>query len=82
MGHPAPEGRNEGFPSGSVFDSSVPSRNAGEGFGDEFGSLRGEMEVDADRFAGKEVWTKAERSAGEIPFTSAQQQPPQGDGVE
>ena len=41
MGQPAPEGRNEGFPSGSVFDPSKFSRNAGEGDKDKFNSPRG-----------------------------------------
>ena len=39
-GQPAPRGRSEGFPAGSVFDPSKFSRNAGESDGEEFNSPR------------------------------------------
>ena len=38
FGPPLRGGRNEGFPLGSVFDASMPPRNAGESNGDEFNS--------------------------------------------
>ena len=42
FGTPLPNGRNEGFPAGSVFDASIHPRNsAGEGNGNEFNSPRG-----------------------------------------
>ena len=37
-----PGSRNEGFPTGCVFDTFMLPRNTGEGEGDQFGSLGGD----------------------------------------
>ena len=71
---PAP-GRDEGFASGSVFDSSHFSRHVGEGDGNEFNSPR---KGGGER--GRHLRSRS-RTSIHSPIRQQQQQPPHGDGL-
>ena len=65
-GPPVPGGRNERFPAGSVFGSSMPPRNTGEGVETSLIHLEKEMEVEADR-SRRRKWGPMQRCTGQIP---------------